>query len=46
MHLASPILLLLLLLLSRDFCRPSRDEWAEVGEARMWGATTTPSLRV
>jgi hypothetical protein len=43
MHLASPMFLLLL---SRDFCRPSRGEWVEAGEAWMWGATTTPSLRV
>jgi hypothetical protein len=43
MHLASPMLLLLL---SRDFCQPSQGEWVEAGEAQMWGATTTPSLRV
>jgi hypothetical protein len=32
--LASPVLLLLL---PRDFDRPSRGEWVEAGEARMWG---------
>jgi hypothetical protein len=44
MHLASPMLLLLLL--SRDFCRPSRGEWVEAEEVRVWDATATPSLRV
>jgi hypothetical protein len=43
---SSMLLASLLLLLSRGFCRPPRGEWVEAGEAWMWGATMTPSLRV